>query len=548
MRDGREGHRAVRTTAWCGVGLALLLAGCGDGGGSGADGGTDAPAEADRADGRDVPIADTSEIPPTADPRPRIFVPRVVPDEPGGAIEDHKQRMAIFWFGRVTRRDDFVQCRVGYDDVLWMMQCAVFDREIYDEAPDAASIPEWDALRLYFDLDGDPAKRAIDARSWRIDAQAGRHGTSQTAVYRGEAGAWVAAGVEAGEDCRGTPGALCVGKGYRGEERDQSRGWHVNFFVPWAALGLSGPPGAGARLWNVALTASDRDSLDGTLRGAPQHWPGAGFDENDPSTWGAWEFLDGHFLSREESGATPGHGRPAYAVAYEPPAHAAGTEQTIEIRQGEGSDVIDEGAVGASEVLCSGDDDYNFGDGPSSWGGNTGREYFHVQDQEDYADWPCFSRIYVKFPLARVPAGKVVVSAALRMHHAMPTSGGDEGEWSLIQAFEVPAVLRDGVTPWDATNLTWNDAPLPVENCAGFWGDRTGMTETGWDDLPEWRWDVGRAVGRAVEAGAEHVAFALYSADSEYHTGKQFVRSSDFPDWGDPTQRPTLEVVVADPE
>jgi hypothetical protein len=358
----------------------------------------------------------------------------------------------------------------------------------------------------------------------------------------------VEAGVPLGDDIAATPDRICVGKGYRGEERDQSRGWHVTWYLPWGALGRSGPPGMGERLWNVALVVRDRDSLDGALRGEPQPWPESGFDETDPSTWGTWELLDGHFLSREESGAVPGHGRPAYAVAHEPAAHAAGTERTITIRQGVETDVVDNVAVGASETLCSGDDDYNFGEGTASWGGNLGRAYFHVQDQEDYADWPCFARIYLKFPLARVPAGTVVVSATLRLHHAMPTSAGDQGAWSLIQVFDVAAELRDGVTPWDAGNLTWNDAPPVRENCSGFWGDRTGMMETGWDALPEWTWDVGRAVARAVADGRAAAAFALYSADSEYHTGKQFVQSSDFPDWGDPTQRPTLEVVVADPE
>jgi hypothetical protein len=529
------------------VGLAWAGAGCG-GDSAPVDGGVEVAGDVGVDDGRDVPVADSAEIPPTADPRPRIFVPRVVPDAPGGGIWDHKQRMAIFWFGRVDRRNDYVQCRAGYDDALLMMQCAVFDREIYDEAPDAASVVEWDALQLYLDLDGDPAKTAIDDRSFRIDVQAGRHGTAQAAAYRGAGGAWVDAGLPLGDDFGATPDRICVGKGYRGEERDQSRGWHVNWFVPWSALGLAGPPGAGERLWNVALTALDRDSLDGALRGQPQHWPGAGFDDGDPSSWGTWELLDGRFLGREESGAVAGSGRPAYAVAHEPAAYAAGTEETITIRQGVETDVVDNAAVGASETLCSGDDDYNFGDGAGSWGGNVGREYFHVQDQEDYADWPCFARIYLKFPLGRVPAGRVVVGATLRLHHSMPTSGGDEGSWSLLQAFRVAPVLRDGMTPWDATNLTWNDAPLAMENCAGFWGDRTGMMETGWDALPAWEWDVGRAVAQAVAEGATHAAFALYSADSEYHTGKQFVQSSDFPDWGDPTQRPALEVVVAEPE
>jgi hypothetical protein len=141
----------------------------------------------------------------------------------------------------------------------------------------------------------------------------------------------------------------------------------------------------------------------------------------------------------------------------------------------------------------------------------------------------------------------VLVNATLHLHHGMPTGGGDQGEWSLMQAFQVAGTLADGRTPWTRDNISWNNAPLMLENCAGFWGDRTGMMETGWDALPRWSWDVSRAVARALEAGDPDVSFALYSADSEYHTGKQFIHSGDFGDWSDATQRPLLELQLAEP-
>lgn len=530
-----------RTVRWC---LALLApaavaAGCRDDASAADDGGADVRP--------DVPADVDAVLPPTADPRPRLFVPPVVPDEPGGRIADHKQRMVVFWFGRVDRRNNHAQCRAGFSDEYLLLQCAVFDRQIYDEAPTPAAIPEWDAWAWSFDLDGDPAKSELDERSFRIVAQAGRHGTAQTALLRGDGGSWTESGLPLGDDIVATPDRICIARGYRGEGRDESRGWHVDAFVPWSVVGLAGPPTGTAAIWNVALTVFDRDDLAGSLRGEPQHWPGAGYDPVAPSTWAAWEFLGAPFLGRVESGAVAGTGRPAYAVAHAARPFVRGTETTVAIRQGLEGDAVENAAVGASDRLCSGDDDYNFGDGAESFGGNTGREYFHVQNQEDYADWPCFARLYVKFPLARVPAGKALVSATLRLHHAMPTSGGDQGNWSLVQAFAVAPFLRDGVTPWTAANLSWNDGPLAVENCAGFWGDRTGMMENGWDALPAWHWDVGRAVARALDDGASHAAFVLYSADSEYHTGKQFVRSEDFADWGDPAQRPTLELVLADP-
>jgi len=66
--------------------------------------------------------------------------------------------------------------------------------------------------------------------------------------------------------------------------------------------------------------------------------------------------------------------------------------------------------------------------------------------------------------------------------------------------------------------------------------------------LPAWEWDVSSAVYEAIKEGSQYVSFSLYSADTEYHTGKQFVQSNDFPDWGDQSQRPTLEVTVASPK
>jgi hypothetical protein len=44
------------------------------------------------------------------------------------------------------------------------------------------------------------------------------------------------------------------------------------------------------------------------------------------------------------------------------------------------------------------------------------------------------------------------------------------------------------------------------------------------------------------------VSFAHDSADREHHTGKPFVQWDDFEDRGDPSQRPSLAIRLADPE
>jgi hypothetical protein len=476
----------------------------------------------------------------------RLFIPRIVPEDGSNEIWRYMQRSSIFWFGRVDSRNNYIDVRVGYSDQFLMIRCAVFDQKIYDEAQDS-QLSQWDSISLYLDLDGDEEKFTIDERSIRIDAQALRHGTERTYIYQGSMGVWVPSNIQLGSSVELEPDSINLSKTYRGGERDESRGWSITFFLGFDALGLTGPPLDDTyNTWRVAVISYDRDNLDGSVGGDPQYWPTPSLDDTDPSTWGRWQFLDAHFLTWSDSGSTEGYGQPSYTIQHAPEPFVEGTEQIITIRHGLDGDEVENASVGASEVLCSGDDSYNFGDGSESWGGNTVRNFFHIQNQADYSDWPCFAKIYVKFPLWKLPMDKVVVSARIILHHKLPTSAGDQGERSLIQVFPVANTLVDGQTPWTAANITWNNAPFPFENIAGTWVDRTGESETGWDNLPEAVWDVTRAV--AMAGSDAHISFALSSADTEYHTGKSFVESADFEDWGDQTQRPTLEITIADPQ
>lgn len=478
----------------------------------------------------------------------RLFVPEIVADDGSQKIWNYRQKSTPFWFGKVDSKNNYTDCRAGYDAHRLMVRCAVFDQKIYDAATDDA-LENWDSLTLLLDLDGAKSDKALDARSLRIDAQAKRQGAERSVVYRGGAGAWTKDSASTGTDPSAGADGIVLEKGYRGEAADKSRGWHVTFFVGWKALGLSAPPldSDAARSLRLAVVSYDRDDAGGSVHGETVRWPSQSVALDQPKTWGMVELLPTHYASWAESGSATGAGKPAYAIGYAPEAFATGTEATTSIRHGLAGAVVENASVGASGTLCSGNDGYNFGDGAASYGGNTERNYFHVQNQEDYADWPCFSKIYLKFPLGQLATGKVVVKATLVMHHKEPTSGGPEGERSLIQAFPVANLLRSGA-PWTEQNITWNDAPFPFENAAGAWGDRTGNVQTGWDKLPEWSFDVSRAFARIYAAGDASASFALYSADGEYHTGKQFVNSSDFPDWGDPNQRPRLDVTLADPK
>ena len=68
-------------------------------------------------------------------------------------------------------------------------------------------------------------------------------------------------------------------------------------------------------------------------------------------------------------------------------------------------------------------------------------------------------------------------------------------------------------------------------------------TFPGWPGVP-YEWDISGAVAEAYTSG-EPLRLALYSADSEQHSGKYFV-SSDTDEWNT-EGRPTLEVYFGDP-
>ena len=90
---------------------------------------------------------------------------------------------------------------------------------------------------------------------------------------------------------------------------------------------------------------------------------------------------------------------------------------------------------------------------------------------------------------------------------------------------------------WEESSITWNNAPLAVENMAATWVYPVDFFDPG---VP-YRWDVSRAVAQAY-AGGEPLRLALYSADGEYHSGKYFWSS----DAGE-SVRPTLQVLLGDP-
>jgi hypothetical protein len=200
---------------------------------------------------------------------------------------------------------------------------------------------------------------------------------------------------------------------------------------------------------------------------------------------------------------------------------------SIVIRNGlDAAEVVD-GAVGG-HTTC-GNDGLNKW---TEWGSaqHAGRTQMNVQNQWDISDWPCFSKFYITFPLPLPPAGQIILAASLSMHLFGTAGGGAYGP-PPDSYLEVLTVDQD----WDEATLTWNNAPLALENISGTWVRPVAG---------EYRWDVSRAVAQANGSGSP-LRLAIYSIDGQQHSGKYFY-TSDSNDWYGEI-RPALTIVYGLP-
>lgn len=397
---------------------------------------------------------------------------------------------AIFWFGQVDETSNYADVRLYHYDVYLTVVVTIIDRQVwYDTTPSAAEIPSWDAISLYLDLNGN------SSASPSQDAYLFRAGIGSQAGYEWNGSAWAASPVsfiaEAG------------GRGYPNSDLDD-KGWQVEFKIPFTSLGLSGPPVEAAD-WGLAVAMHDRDNAAGTALQTTV-WP-QGANPLSPASWGQLS------LGNETHTITPA--LPSGGAL---------------IRQGLNGAVVPDGHVGGRT---------NCGDNLDHWSGWGNKNYagdwlLNIQNQWDVSDYPCFSKYYVTFPLPALPAGKVLISAALSLTLFGTSGGGAYGTPpdSYIQVFKV------GET-WDESTLTWNNAPPVQENIAGTWVYPRNYA------LPyeTYQWDVRRAVEQSLQAGTP-LRLAVYSADGEMHSGKYFY-SSNSDDWGGET-RPTLSLVWGD--
>jgi hypothetical protein len=406
---------------------------------------------------------------------------------------------AILWFGQLDYTSNHTNVRVSYNDQELIVFAHIFDRYIwFDPSAVEAELTRWDAVSLYLNLTGNagdsPTQSAYHFVVQFNPSQRSR--TNSQLAYQGTGNGWAA-----------VPLAFTTDAGYRGTGYNNgapAHGWWAKFAVPFASLGLSAPPAAGST-WGLAVAVHDRDDAVGTPI-PDKIWPEMAVDLQ-PATWGQLGF-----------------GLTNYVPL---PARPLGT---VTIRQGVNDNIVMDGHVGGHS-LC--------GSNVGSWlewaqANYAGHKQVNIQNQWDVADWPCFSKYYVTFPLDDIPAGRIILSAKLTLFQfgGAGQRSEPEPEPSFIQ---VLTVAED----WNETQLNWNNAPLALENLIGAWANPLPLGYK-WPGIPI-EWDVSGAVAEAYAAG-QPLRLALYSADTAYHSGRYFY-SSDADEEG----RPLLEITWGEP-
>lgn len=438
---------------------------------------------------------------PAGDPAPAVTLkkPRTIhaPYLPSGHVSGERfGEMAIFWMGRVTSSENYADVRVGYNDQALFIHASVFDRLVwYDVKPDPARLTNFDAVTVLLNT-GDlkagslagQQYRFVSAMNWWED-----HSLYQ-AGYTGASKKWAAAPDLLFESSAGYAGGQFNNGG-------ENRGWAMSFAIPFASLGLTEKPADGAT-WGLSVIVHDRDKKPPAST-STKTWPEKA-SSSKPSTWGRLVF-----------------GTPAYS-----PAPSTGGGTTVVRHKLDGQKVVDAGVGGNIGHLCDASAIW------SKWGSYRfgGQTDVIIQNQSNLHDWPCFAKYYVTFPLSKVPRGKVIKSATLVMH----LFGGSDWTQAKPSLIQVSTVNKD----WKESTLTWNNAPLALENVAQTWVNPVDHAIQP-DEWPGWRyeWDVSAAVAEAYAARAP-LRLALYEADSDYHSGKIFT-TSDTADWN-AEGRPTL--------
>lgn len=431
------------------------------------------------------------------------------PDFGREAVAEHTS--AIFWLGRVTPTDNYVDMRVGYNQTELVIRANVFDRRIwYSDAPapnNHTELVKWDALTVYLHTDDNAAilPSTPTTSTYRITVQANwpNQGDKYQALAHGDGAGYIPITATLSSD------SLWRGDGPNNDADD--RGYIMTIRIPFGSLGRSAPPPYGST-WRMGVQGHDRDDAASTPQYSPT-WPEA-LDPQQVRTWGLLGF-----------------GLPQFQA----PA-ATSNQQLTTIRHKLNTASVTDATVGGG-TTCADNYDYFAEFGNIN---HAGAEHANVQNQGDVADWPCFSKFYLTFPLDQLPTDKTLISATLTIFQF-----GNSGQGippppvsTLIQAIVISET-------WREVDLTWNTAPLAFENISMARSLPMDPPPAGQaiQSVPVVL-DVGQAVSEALRTNRP-LQLVLYSADGAQNSGKYFW-TADVDD-GLAEVRPTLRVNMGTP-
>jgi hypothetical protein len=409
---------------------------------------------------------------------------------------------AVFWFGRVDPAHNYTDVRIAYTNTEVWVRLSTFDQWLWlDESASRTpgSLETWDAATVVLDTNGS-AQGAPSSSSFRFVGELGswRPRTDYQAAYIGAGSTWTHA-----PQLPFTTETI-----WRGDTPNNAgpdRGWVITFRIPFSSLGLSGPPAAGT-IWRLGAQVHDRDAP--AAPAVTETWPeGLGRDRTE--TWGQLGF-----------GLRP---QPTSPV---PPG-----AETFTIRHGLNGLVVRDAMVGGGSTCGDGLDFF------TQWGAANHARSTHlvVQNQGDIADWPCFSKFFVDFPLSSLPAGKAIVAATLTVYQ-FGNSDPSQAQRSLVQVSTISEA-------WNEDTVTWNTAPLALENVAQASVNPIQPPGVPWPGAAR-TWNLTWSTSQAYSVGQPTLRLVFYSADGAYHSGKYFT-SAETGDWN-AVGRPTLEIVLGE--
>jgi hypothetical protein len=419
---------------------------------------------------------------------------------------------SIFWFGRVDPLGapgrNYADVRVAYTAEELSIFINVEDYYLWYDRDEThtSDLTDYDTVAVYLDT----------AHNGRVSPQPDNFvfisamclygcgdGSRHQREGRGTGSEWDMTWTA--DWTNGTWASWVGSPAYNNNDNEFDYGWWSYIHIPWSTVGLSGPPPE-ETVWGLGVILYDRDDLPPAGAVAPQTWP----EDLDPDRPGTWAEM--HFG----------------LATFAPP--KAVIEGTTVIRRGLGQSVVEDSWVGGGGN-CTGGHEGN----PEYDNYGTDGNLF-IENQALIADFPCFSKSFLRFYLDPIPEDKVIISATLSLHH------WSNARWDLAQPSLIWLLTVDG--DWEENTLTWNNAPLARENLSTTWVDViTPENNPGWPGV-RYEWDATQAVAEAYAAG-EPVNIAMHTADTNFHSSKYF-KSSDTGDWNE-EGRPVLTVVWGQP-